>query len=75
FILTFIGVAVSSVKKRGGMGINLIFGVVIGFSYVFFDRIFGTLAQTSGLSPLMAVVIPNLIFLTLAIVLLKRVRS
>ena len=76
FILTLIGVAVSSVKKRGGMGINLMVGVVVGFTFVFFDRVFGTLAQTSGgLSPLMAVLIPNLIFLTLAILLLRKVRS
>ena len=76
FILTLIGVAVSSVKKRGGMGINLMVGVVVGFSFVFFDRVFGTLAQTSGgLSPLMAVLLPNLMFLTLAILLLRKVRS
>ena len=76
FILTLIGVAVSSVKKRGGMGINLMVGVVVGFSFVFFDRVFGTLAQTSGgLSPLMAVLLPNLIFLTLAILLLRKVRN
>ena len=76
FILTLIGVAVSSVKKRGGMGINIIVGTVVGFSFVFFDRVFGTLAQTSGgLSPLMAVILPNIIFLALAIWLLRRVRS
>lgn len=71
FILTIIGVAVSSVKRRGGMGVNLAFGILIGFIFVFFDRIFGTLAETSGWSPLMAVAIPNVIFLTLAIYLLK----
>jgi len=76
FILTLIGGAGYAVKKRGGMGINVMVGVVVGFSFVFFDRVFGTLAQTAnGLSPLMAVVIPNAIFLTLAIWLLKRVRS
>ncbi|MDO5104930.1 LptF/LptG family permease [Capnocytophaga sp.] len=75
FILTIIGVAVSSVKRRGGMGVNLAFGIVIGFVFVFFDRIFGTLAETSGWSPLMAVAIPNIIFLLLAIYLLKSVRS
>ncbi|GIJ94132.1 membrane protein [Capnocytophaga stomatis] len=74
FILTIIGVAVSSVKRRGGMGINLAFGIVIGFVFVFFDRIFGTLAETSGLSPLMAVAIPNVIFFILAIYLLKSTR-
>ncbi|MDO5608066.1 MAG: LptF/LptG family permease, partial [Capnocytophaga sp.] len=71
FILTIIGVAVSSVKRRGGMGVNLAFGIVIGFIFVFFDRIFGILAEKSGLTPLMAVVIPNLIFLLLAMYLLR----
>lgn len=75
FILTIIGVAVSSVKRRGGMGVNLAFGIVIGFIFIFFDRIFGTLAETSGLSPLMAVAIPNVLFLILAFYLLKSVRS
>lgn len=74
FILTFIGVAVSSVKKRGGMGANLAFGVMIGFLYVFFDRVFGILAGTSGISPLMAVVIPNLVFLLLALWLIRESR-
>ncbi|MFJ1330800.1 LptF/LptG family permease [Capnocytophaga canimorsus] len=71
FILTIIGVAVSSVKRRGGMGVNLAFGILIGFSFVFFDRVFGILAEKSGITPLMAVIIPNLIFLTLAIYLLR----
>ncbi|MDO4229191.1 MAG: LptF/LptG family permease [Capnocytophaga sp.] len=75
FILTFIGVAVSSAKRRGGMGVNLAFGILIGFIFIFFDRVFGTLAETSGLSPLMAVIIPNVIFLALAIYLLKTTRS
>ncbi|MDO4881423.1 MAG: LptF/LptG family permease [Capnocytophaga sp.] len=74
FILTFIGVAVSSVKKRGGMGVNLAFGVLIGFTYVFFERIFGILSEKSGISPLMAVIIPNLIFTILALYLLKTSR-
>lgn len=74
FILTIIGVAVSSVKRRGGMGINLAFGIVIGFIFVFFDRIFGTLAETSGMPPILAVIIPNVIFFSLAIYLLKSTR-
>lgn len=70
FILTFIGVAVSSVKRRGGMGINLAFGILIGFSYVFFDRVFGILSEKSGLSPFWAVSIPNILFLFLALYLI-----
>ena len=62
FVLTIIGVAVSSMKRRGGMGINLAFGILVAFMYIFLDKVFGTLAEQSGFPPLLAVSIPNLIF-------------
>lgn len=71
FILTIIGVAVSSAKRRGGMGINLAFGMGVAFIFIFFDKVFGTLAEQSGFSPLMAVLIPNVLFGLLGIYLLK----
>ncbi|HMB63606.1 MAG TPA: LptF/LptG family permease [Eudoraea sp.] len=71
FILTIIGVAVSSMKRRGGMGVNLAFGMGVAFIFIFFDRVFGTLAQQSGFSPLLAVLIPNLLFGILGLYLLK----
>ena len=74
FILTIIGVAVSSVKKRGGMGVNLAFGVLIGFSYVFFERVFGIMAEKSGITPLMAVIIPNVMFALLAVYMIRKSR-
>ena len=70
FVLTIIGVSVSANKRRGGMGINLALGVLIAFLYIFFDRVFSTMAQQSGLPPLWAVLIPNAIFGALAVYLL-----
>lgn len=74
FILTIIAVAVSSIKRRGGMGVNLAIGIVVAFVYIFFDRIFGTLAQQSGFSPIMAVVIPNAFFLLIGLYLLRNAK-
>ncbi|MFS4456331.1 LptF/LptG family permease [Maribacter sp. 2304DJ31-5] len=74
FILTIIAVAVSSIKRRGGMGINLAFGILIAFIYIFFDKVFGTLAEQSGFSPLLAVIIPNVIFGILAFYLLQNAK-
>jgi lipopolysaccharide export system permease protein len=68
--LTIIAVAVSSIKRRGGMGINLAFGIVIAMIYVFFDKVFGVMAEQSDFSPLLAVWFPNILFGTLAIYLL-----
>ncbi|WP_036383273.1 LptF/LptG family permease [Muricauda sp. MAR_2010_75] len=74
FILTVIAVAVSSVKRRGGMGLNLAFGIGVAFVYIFFDKVFGTLAEQSGFSPLLAVIIPNLIFGVFAVYMLMKAK-
>lgn len=74
FILTIIAVAVSSMKRRGGMGINLAFGILIAFTFIFLDKIFGVLTQKSGFDPLIAVWLPNVIFGVLAIYLLNNAK-
>lgn len=70
YILTIIAVAVSSIKRRGGMGVNLAVGITIAMIYVFFDKVFGVMAEQSDFSPLVAVWFPNVIFGILAIYLL-----
>ncbi|MDX1364892.1 LptF/LptG family permease [Arenibacter latericius] len=74
YILTIIAVAVSSVKRRGGMGVNLAFGIGVAFIYIFFDKVFGTLAEQSGFSPLLAVVIPNVLFGIIGFYLLQNAK-
>lgn len=74
FILTIIAVAVSSMKRRGGMGVNLAMGIGLAFTYIFFDKVFGTLAEKSDMSPLIAVWIPNFSFGLLAVYLLYNAR-
>lgn len=74
FILTIIAVAVASPKRRGGMGLNLAFGIVVAFVFIFFDRIFSTLAEQAGLDPLVAIVVPNLFFGVLAFFLLQKAK-
>jgi lipopolysaccharide export system permease protein len=74
FILTIIALAVSSMKRRGGMGINLAIGIAIAFAFVFFDKIFGALAEKSSINPLIAVWLPNVLFGILAIYLLKNAK-
>ena len=64
----------ASVKRRGGMGVNLAFGIIVAFIFIFFDKVFGTMAEQSGFSPLLAVVLPNLLFGVLAFVLLQKAK-
>lgn len=74
FILTIIAVSVSSMKRRGGMGINLAIGIVIAFVFIFIDKIFGTLAEKSSIPPLIAVWLPNLVFGILAYYLIRNAK-
>lgn len=74
YILTIIAVAVSAMKRRGGMGSNLAFGVMLAFIFIFFDKIFGTLAEQSDFPPLVAVWLPNILFAILAVYLLQNAK-
>ena len=74
FILTIIAVAVASFKRRGGMGVNLAVGISLAFIFIFFDKVFGTMAEQSTFSPLIAVWFPNIVFGVLAIILLFRAK-
>ncbi len=74
FVLTIIAVSVSSFKRRGGMGINLAFGIALGFIYIFFDKVFGILVNKSTFSPALAAWLPLFVFGLLSIYLLLKSR-
>jgi lipopolysaccharide export system permease protein len=71
FILTLIGVAVSSRKLRGGIGMQIAIGVIISFTYILFQQ-FSKQFAIGGLLPVMvAVWLPNIFFLIVAILLFR----
>ncbi len=66
FILTLIGMSLSSRKVRGGTGFHIGLGLLLSFSYILFMR-FSTMFAVSGLlSPLIAVWLPNVIYALIA---------
>jgi lipopolysaccharide export system permease protein len=71
FILTLIGVAVSSQKVRGGIGAQLGIGLTISFAYILFMQFSSQFAIGGSLPPLLAVWLPNLIFAAVALVLYR----
>ncbi|MCW3072425.1 MAG: hypothetical protein JWO44_2315 [Bacteroidetes bacterium] len=72
FILTLIGVSIASRKVRGGIGMHIGLGIGISFTFIMFMQITTTFAAGGvGLSPLLAVWIPNIIFSFLAWYLLR----
>jgi len=62
FILTIIGVCVSSRKVRGGVGLQIALGLVLSCLYIMLMYIFTTIATTGFANPWLAVWTPNFIF-------------
>jgi len=72
FILTLIGMSLSSRKVKGGMGVNIGVGLVLSFSYILFMTITQSFAYSGLTSPMVAMWIPNIIYIIIAIVLYRR---
>ncbi len=70
-VLTFIGVALSSRKVRGGIGMHLGMGIGIAFTFILLLQITSVFAVFGNLPPGIALWIPNIIYSIVAIVLLK----
>ena len=72
FILTTIGVSLSSRKVKGGMGLYLGIGLALSFSYILFQTISSTFAINGNLPPILAVWIPNILYTFIAIYCYKK---
>ncbi len=72
FILTLIGMSLSSRKVKGGMGINIGIGLVLSFSYILFSTVTSTFAISGYTSPRVAMWIPNMIYLIIGIYLYRK---
>lgn len=72
FILTFIGVSLSCVKKKGGMGLSLGLGLALSFAYILFSTVSSTFAVNANWPPLLAVWIPNILFILISVYLYRR---
>lgn len=75
YVLTIIGVAVASRKVRGGIGIQIAIGVGIVLLYIFAMKVTTVSATNSGLNPLLATWIPNILFAIFAIHLLRKAQK
>ncbi|MGM9845107.1 MAG: LptF/LptG family permease [Muribaculaceae bacterium] len=71
FILTIIGMALSSRKSKGGMGLNIGIGLVLSFSYILFMTITQTFAISGLTSAMVAMWIPNIIYAIIAVIIYR----
>lgn len=69
FILTVIGMSLSSKKVKGGMGMNIGIGLVLSFSYILFMTVTSSFAVSGLTSPRVAMWIPNVLYAIIAVIL------
>ncbi|MBR2326151.1 MAG: LptF/LptG family permease [Alistipes sp.] len=72
FILSLIGVSLSSRKVRGGTGLHIGIGIALCFSYIMLNRVFEEFAKGGSLPPMLAVWLPNIIYAMIAIYLYRK---
>ena len=75
FILTIIGMSLSSRKTKGGIGLNIGIGLILSFSYILFMTITQTFAVSGLTSAAVAMWIPNIIYTIIAVILYRRTSS
>ena len=66
FILTTIGMSLSSRKRKGGMGLYLGIGLALSFTYILLQAVSSTFAINANTPPMLAAWIPNIIFAVVA---------
>lgn len=71
FILSLIGVSLSSRKIRGGIGMNIGIGLTLSFSYILFLQFSSQFSLKGNLGPMLAMWIPNILYTVVALVLYK----
>ena len=72
FILTVIGVTLSSRKRRGGTGFSIAIGLALSFVYILFMTVTASFAVTGALSPFVAAWLPNIVYALIGFLLILR---
>ena len=66
FILTAIGLSLSAKRRKNGMGIALGTGLTLTFAYILFQTISASFAINSNVPSILAVWIPNIVYIIIA---------
>ncbi len=75
YILTLIAVCLGSIKRRGGIGMNLAIGIAMMFIYVFLMKIVEVMGGSADSIPFIMVWIPNILFGVIGIYLFNKARK
>ncbi len=71
-IMTYMGVAVSSRKSRGGIGVHLAIGISLAFSFIVFMRACVVFSTNSNLPPFLSILLPQALYALIAFFMVKK---
>jgi lipopolysaccharide export system permease protein len=71
FILTFIGLSLSSRKVKGGIGMHIGAGLALAISYIFLLQFSSQFAISGSIPPFLAAWIPNILYLAVCVILYR----
>jgi len=74
-ILTLIGLSIAGRKVRGGIGLHILIGLIIGGLYIFLSRFSSIFAENNRIPTLLGVWVPNIIFGIVAIIMMFRAQK
>lgn len=74
-LMTLIAMAVASRKVRGGMGLHLAIGVVIGSAFELMSKFSKTFASNLVMEPELAMWLPNILFAIIAAILIFKAQK
>lgn len=72
FVMTVIGISLSSQKRKGGMGFSLGVGLVLSVTYIFLQAVTAGFATNANVPPFLAVWLPNILFTFIALYLYNK---
>lgn len=72
FILSTIGMSLSSRKRKGGMGFSLGIGIALSATYILLQGISATFSTNAGMYPALAAWMPNILYTLIAIYLYRK---
>ncbi len=74
-ILSLMGFVIASRKIRGGVGLNLALGIMLGSAFVIISKFAVTFASNMTLAPMIAIWLPNIVFSVVALLLLVKAQK
>lgn len=74
-IVIFVGVALASVRRKGGQAVQMSIGLMVAFVYLSFVKVFEPLGYAGTIPPLLASIFPHALFFALGLILLITARK